>query len=191
MPSAVTVTLDPDGVNQQVRAAVQADGTFTGEFSFEQIVSQDYIVQATIPCTPYTDPYSGEVVSTRVLDSIYIDVKEFTTPAYTIAGEVDGIIYRYGDEVTATDHPHLLRRDTAPELPARIQPLQPLQRQLRGGAHRDDRRPGGGARHLQGGGGGHRGQVLLDAVPVTTTSKSQTTGKTSPSRAGTSTSPPT
>lgn len=125
MPSAVTVTLDPDGVNQQVRAAVQADGTFTGEFSFEQIVSQDYAVQAAIPCTPYTDPYSGEVVSTRVLDSIYIDVKEFTTPAYTIAGEVDGIIYRYGDEVTATITPTFYDGTPLPNYPLEFSLFNP------------------------------------------------------------------
>ena len=125
MPSAVTVTLDPDGINQQVQAAVQADGTFTGEISFEQIVSQDYVVQATIPCTPYTDPYGGGVVSTRVLDSIYIDVKEFTTPAYTIAGEVDGFIYRCGDEVTATITPTFYDGTPLPNYPLEFSLFNP------------------------------------------------------------------
>lgn len=125
MPSAVTVTLDPDGINQQVQAAVQADGTFTGELSFEQIVSQDYAVRAAIPCTPYTDPYSGEVVTTRSLDTIYIDVKEFTTPAYTIAGEVDALIYRYGDEVTATITPTFYDGTPLPNYPLEFSLFNP------------------------------------------------------------------
>ena len=124
-PKTVVVTLDPDGLDQKMEVAVREDGTFTGELSYEQIVSSGYQVQAELVVSPYADPYSGEQQTTRWLDSHWIDVKEFTTPAFTISSTVDDFIYNYGDEVQVTITPTFFDGTPLPNYPVEFSLFNP------------------------------------------------------------------
>ena len=56
---------------------------------------------------PYLEDSSGNPVTTHHIDTIWVDIKDFVTPAYTISSSVDKPIYRSGDTVSITITPTL------------------------------------------------------------------------------------
>ena len=125
MPSNILVTLDPGGLNQQVQVPLRQDGTFQGELALDQLVSGGYSVQAEMVVAPYQDPYGDEIQNTRIIQSRWIDVKEFTTPAYTISSSVDQPLYDYGEEVQITITPTFFDGTPLPNYPLELRQFDP------------------------------------------------------------------
>ena len=125
MPSNILVTLDPGGLNQQVQVPLRQDGTFQGELTLDQLASGGYSVQAEMVVAPYQDPYREEMQNTRVIQSRWIDVKEFTTPAYTISSSVDQPLYNYGEEVQITITPTFFDGTPLPNYPLELRQFDP------------------------------------------------------------------
>lgn len=94
-PRNIVVTLETGaGELQSVTVPVMADGTYSGDLSFEKILSNSYEVRAE-----YTDPITNDVEKRQYLDSEYVEVREFQKPAYALSVETDRPVYRSGETV--------------------------------------------------------------------------------------------
>lgn len=100
-PEYVDVVFDEDGLNMTVRAAVDAYGTFYGEIPLEQIKSSQYYLCVYLPGETRINEETGEeTVSRYMLDSAWLDVKEYQKPTFVLSSETDKDIYNYDEHVT-------------------------------------------------------------------------------------------
>lgn len=111
MPSSVTVTFDPDGLNMEQEVPLSPDGVFHGEFALERIKSSQYVVEATLvfpvenseenpEVNLEENPEEGKIRHT--FETEYLSVKEFEKPSYVLDSIVDNTYYGPYDQVEVT-----------------------------------------------------------------------------------------
>ncbi len=126
MPTQVEVVLDEGGLDERVQVLLNTDGTFSGSLSYEQVASSQYGISARMLLPPpYLEDSSGNPVTTHHIDTIWVDIKDFVTPAYTISSSVDKPIYRSGDTVSITITPTFYDGTPLPDYPIEFSVFNP------------------------------------------------------------------
>ena len=126
MPTQVEVVFDEGGLDERVTVSLNADGTFSGSLSYEQVASSQYGISARMLLPPpYLEDSSGNPVTTHHIDTIWVDIKDFVTPAYTISSSVDKPIYRSGDTVSITITPTFYDGTPLPDYPIEFSVFNP------------------------------------------------------------------
>ena len=99
MPETVTVTFDAGGLDIVQEITIEPSGVYHGEIQLERVRSSQYPVTVTLRFPPEEE---GEPYVTRALDTRFVTVREFQTPAFVISSVVDELFYGARDTVTAT-----------------------------------------------------------------------------------------
>ena len=78
MPTQVEVVFDEGGLDERVTVSLNADGTFSGSLSYEQVASSQYGISARMLLPP---PYLRIAAAIRSIrhhiDTIWVDIKRF------------------------------------------------------------------------------------------------------------------
>jgi len=105
MPETVTVTFDSGGLDITQEIAISPNGTFYGEVELERVRSTQYNLTASLLFPVEVEDEDGTirtVYNTHFLDSAYMSVREFTTPAFVLSSTVHEEFYGPTDDVTVT-----------------------------------------------------------------------------------------
>lgn len=122
MPSTVTVTFDPGGLELTREVPLSANGVFSGEFSLERIKSSQYQVQASLH---FPDDEEGGSGVKRTFESAYLSVKEYQKPSYVIESNVHDNFYGAGDEVVVTATASFYDGTPVPRFPLEVSRYTP------------------------------------------------------------------
>lgn len=136
-PTSVTVRFDPDGNDRRISVPVQPDGTYHGSIRFDKMLSASYEVRAEYQMSSMEQEqraadyesmgmfYGESGVTMRFLDSTWIEVKDFQTPAYTVSTENDREVYQWGEDVTVHITPTFYDGTPLPDFPVEFSLLNP------------------------------------------------------------------